>query len=824
YLFCCCGHVINVYSTLSGECVRQLRGHTGVVTSVVVNPHNKLQLYSSSLDSTVIEWDYTDGVILKKCKVAYPIITLHAPQYQPFLVAHWQHKEPDGKHLTDVVHLVMKSGSGVAKCELLHGSLGGLKTVDQHAMSIGGGEQEILAYVSGKKLYVYSFRHNRIHTHHLNEAKKTGVQMTCVAVHPTERCIATGCSDGRIYLWFSVCNSQTVTQTKYHWHSLACKTIAFTNEGSYMLSGGHECVLVKWQSNSNMRDYMPRLGAPINYISCSPDNNLYAVCMKDNVVQLISNNFKVRQIYQGLTAAHMDSYTRNICPAGLIVDPRTKSLVLNGKPGHLQFYSLQRNKHLYNLDIVCQNYISPASLNRPTFVTEIENAAFDSLGNWLATVERRDDRETTPEIRLKFYEYISKDQSFVLNTTIDLPHQKKVSCMKFRPTNQSEDPTSLLTTSEDGKFKIWQIMDDTDIYRNNVCFNCDSVGFYKELPAGAADFSDDGSVLAVAFKSVLTVWDPDTNGLKMSLTLGRSSNDVIRHVVFGNETCSHLVVCTTQTKMSVCNMLSFSLIWEVLLDVSVLIADPKTEYFAAFNAKNSLFVFKPSSSTPEYIQQNLSDSKIIHALFVEKTEESTDTLPLCRNTDLYFMNAKQELLSLTTKASLKQNEENGVTEGNLVRNLPQTPYSRLLAQKKISTNVDTTQRFSADVLGNPSREVVEELTITPAHVLPNVRTLCAQFIKSLTQPGALKAKMANDDVSDDENDEDDNVKNDDNSDSESDMEVDKQQTNTDNKKSDLSKTFEDTLLISDQKQELGKSYTKALKSVKIEQFTWLKSE
>lgn len=32
-----------------------------------------------------------------------------------------------------------------------------------------------------------------------------------------------------------------------------------------------------------------------------------------------------------------------------MVDPKTKALVLNGKPGHLQFYSLQGDKQLYNV-------------------------------------------------------------------------------------------------------------------------------------------------------------------------------------------------------------------------------------------------------------------------------------------------------------------------------------------------------------------------------------------------------------------------------------------------------------------------------------------
>lgn len=35
-----------------------------------------------------------------------------------------------------------------------------------------------------------------------------------------------------------------------------------------------------------------------------------------------------------------------------MVDPRSKALVLNGKPGHLQFYSLKRDKLLYNVRIL----------------------------------------------------------------------------------------------------------------------------------------------------------------------------------------------------------------------------------------------------------------------------------------------------------------------------------------------------------------------------------------------------------------------------------------------------------------------------------------
>ena len=45
YLFCCSGSAVKVYSTVSGECVRELRGHNDSVTGLAINPNNKLQVY-----------------------------------------------------------------------------------------------------------------------------------------------------------------------------------------------------------------------------------------------------------------------------------------------------------------------------------------------------------------------------------------------------------------------------------------------------------------------------------------------------------------------------------------------------------------------------------------------------------------------------------------------------------------------------------------------------------------------------------------------------------------------------------------------------------
>jgi NET1-associated nuclear protein 1 (U3 small nucleolar RNA-associated protein 17) len=134
-------------------------------------------------------------------------------------------------------------------------------------------------------------------------------------MHPSEDCIATGTSSGKIILWYNYLtmfengnlNAKKLgdeeemetengpikinkkylkklkpTMTVLHWHSLPVLSLAFSTEGSYLLSGGHECVLVKWLFKTGQKDFKPRLGAPICELASSLDNTLYVSRHVDN--------------------------------------------------------------------------------------------------------------------------------------------------------------------------------------------------------------------------------------------------------------------------------------------------------------------------------------------------------------------------------------------------------------------------------------------------------------------------------------------------------------------------------------------------------------
>ena len=101
--------------------------------------------------------------------------------------------------------------------------------------------------------------------------------LTCLAMHPTEEWFATGDSKGQIRLWYCLqdgifagpSRERKVQTTTLHWHTHAVTSLAFTPNGAYLLSGGEEAVLVICQIHSGRKEFVPRVGAPIQSISVS---------------------------------------------------------------------------------------------------------------------------------------------------------------------------------------------------------------------------------------------------------------------------------------------------------------------------------------------------------------------------------------------------------------------------------------------------------------------------------------------------------------------------------------------------------------------------
>lgn len=132
--------------------------------------------------------------------------------------------------------------------------------------------------------------------------------LTCLAFHPSEEIFATGDENGVIRLWYCLDSRNLARRghsnherragkaptTVMHWHAHAVSSIAFSANGSYLVSGGEEAVLVIWHLENRHREYVSRLGAPIDYITVLPQSTEathqgYLVSLSDGGMSLVNS-------------------------------------------------------------------------------------------------------------------------------------------------------------------------------------------------------------------------------------------------------------------------------------------------------------------------------------------------------------------------------------------------------------------------------------------------------------------------------------------------------------------------------------------------------
>ncbi|KAM4731404.1 WD repeat-containing protein 75 [Anableps anableps] len=729
FLLCASGRNVKVFSTLTEECVQELRGHTDLVTGVLLRPSNHLQVYSCSADGTIRLWDFTDGILIKTYVIGYPICSIYASASHDgvlFIVTPTQgDKRSDSLQLL-AVHLPQCADQLVETSDLS----AVLADVSPNPAAVAFGRAgEYLASAKGSQLEIFFFKKQKSYRFSLREDNKSGRRntFTCVACHPKDDCVATGHEDGKIRLWRNFDQKREYTYATLHWHHGAVAALRFTPEGTNLLSGGVESVLVQWRyQQESQRDFLPRLGAAITHVAVSPDGTLFCTSHSDNKITVIQSCVKVSSIIQGLVQG-ADVQT------DLMVDPRSKALVLNGKPGHLQFYSLQRDKLLFNLDVVQQEFIHEAGLEQ----FQVVGAAFDGPGGWLATVEERQQKAAEVEVNLKLWAFDEQTQSFVLNTTVSAPHEARITAMCFDPAPASRT-TLLVSCGGDGHFKAWQLAPPAHTDDGGPSWSCDFVSAYHGLVPERCCFSADGSLLAVSFQQVVTVWSPSS--WELLVTLSQPPGDV-RDLCFGRLSCSKYLLGTTSGNLLCCwNLLTCSLEWSTSMEVSLLLADPLSENMAAFchqDGSSDLFVFKPSEPRPLFSQKAVCSGRVTRAAFapreamLESCEESSQWL---NRSQLYFLTPLTDLLTFTTKA---EEERLMASSKQLVvdDSVAMTPFHLLLGKHR-----GHQQAGPGEPASGPSAErralprssaALRELLQTPAHVLPSTSFLCSLFVESL---------------------------------------------------------------------------------------------
>lgn len=330
---------INVYNTETSKLARQLCGHTGRVTAARINPDNGKQLFTASLDGTVILWDYTCGVQLRHYTFGAPVIDLLILQdtqtdagIQYFVVLQRKDKD-DAKQAPDTeLRRIQEDAQTPRQAQpqpagYLH-SCPDLSKYDRSSLTKDGtckqqslqsackrcfGKRctrwdvdprgQYIAGCSDTELCVWQPRGaTKLYT------ARIGGRVSCIACHPTENTVAVGDTRGRIVLWQGLgthkADAEPVkpVRTTLHWHAHGVSALAFTSEGSYLLSGGTEAVLVIWQLATGLKRFLPRLcNAPFLAIGVSGNDAQYVTAHMDNSINVVDAlSLEINASFRGL--------------------------------------------------------------------------------------------------------------------------------------------------------------------------------------------------------------------------------------------------------------------------------------------------------------------------------------------------------------------------------------------------------------------------------------------------------------------------------------------------------------------------------------------
>lgn len=86
--------------------------------------------------------------------------------------------------------------------------------------------------------------------------------------------------------------------------------------------------------------------------------------------------------------------------------------------------------------------------------------------DWIVTCELLDDQVNSIELRIKFWRFDDKRQTYVLNTQVELPHEVGMAAVEFSST-YSTDSLLCATAGLDHVVKIWALQESSDV--NSEC-------------------------------------------------------------------------------------------------------------------------------------------------------------------------------------------------------------------------------------------------------------------------------------------------------------------------------------------------------------------
>ncbi|EFR02748.1 WD repeat-containing protein 75 [Nannizzia gypsea CBS 118893] len=355
-----------------------------------------------------------------------------------------------------------------------------------------------------------------------------------------------------------------LSSMKLHWHRGPVKTVRWSKDGNYLISGGLETVMVLWQLDTGRKQFLPHLTSVICNIVVSPKGSNYAIKLQDNSVMVLTTaELKPTASMNGLQVLD-DSRERGRKVAGrlpALIHPQHNNHLLiaastamgrdSRNSSYIQTFDMRSNQQVYRQALARTNVsvlnIGPQGTHITTPDIKFIQTSHD--GSWLASIDdwrqypddvktlysgiEHQNRESKREVCLKFWHWNESAAEWELVSRVNSPH-----------TSTSGDALAILdlavnpqdymfaTIAADGLLKIWtpdsksaRKMNSRGGGANQVkswrCSHAIPLEAPNKHPAASLSFSEDGSALAVCWSTasrggLVHLVDPEAGCIHLS--------------------------------------------------------------------------------------------------------------------------------------------------------------------------------------------------------------------------------------------------------------------------------------------------------------------
>ncbi|KAG5518794.1 hypothetical protein PMAC_002765 [Pneumocystis sp. 'macacae'] len=638
------GSIVKIYNIKTGICMQTIGNldqenylYLPKITAMKLDPSNEYRVYIADEEGYIKLWDWTDNSLLRSRHTRKKIHYISVQSSNPsciYAVLEHHSPHPSNSHSSSVsikssskkfyeVYSYTFPSFGSSSTKIIR-SQRILKCKTCIGMNISD-DEKTLVIGTIHSIYVCKKKEQNPKNHQkLWEIHKFDTRSPISSLLMYDNYVAVGDHEGKLLIYYNILNLEEPIVRIFHWHPHPFSALSLILEGSYILTGGKEGVLVFWQIKTGNKQFLPRLGSPINKIGVSRTNSFYAVLLENNSIKIVNAiDLKIKSEISGVQIGKDISYR---VPS--IVHPITKNILFASQSlfssTFLQSYDVIKDYQTYKIEIIHASHIE--TLEKDDLETPKPKITHISLSMdclWMATVDEwellneyydlyKEDRE----IFLKFWKWDSSNKKWHLSTRIDSPHGlgKKINGL-----NASPNEKKFCTIGNDGSLKLWRLKIKNENRTNKTeIWLCYKIIRYTRVLNDPFNKNEvfcitwtlDGSMIIAGCNKILLIVDGRLG------TIRHTVNNLYMERILFVQALGAFIIVITKKYILVWDILTATTKWYLsipkvhhsLKDFHLAVDHTNQLFAVSFNNSkehnSKLYIFKITSPIPVFLQQH----------------------------------------------------------------------------------------------------------------------------------------------------------------------------------------------------------------------------